>query len=91
MRATTDAVIPCAGSKWRWRGWPLFHGHGGTSVATDATSDSEVSICRYGVLSPPRHDATSRGGLESMRYVFVLWFYVFRYLSIELFIYLYGC
>jgi hypothetical protein len=47
----TNAVGPCVGSTQRWRGWPLFHGHGGWSVVTDAIGDIEVSICGYGLPS----------------------------------------
>jgi hypothetical protein len=50
-RVATDVVGPCVGPTWRWRGWPLFHDHGGTSVVTDATGDTEVSICGYGLPS----------------------------------------
>jgi hypothetical protein len=44
LRDETNAMGKCIGSTWRWGGWPLFHGHGGASVVTDATGDSEVSI-----------------------------------------------
>jgi hypothetical protein len=51
MRVVNDVVGPCAGMTWRWGGWPLFHGHGGASVATDAIGYSKVSIRGYGLPS----------------------------------------
>jgi hypothetical protein len=61
MRVVTDVVIPCGGSTWSCGGWPLFRDHGGISVVTYAIGDSKVSICGYGLLSPPRHDVASFG------------------------------
>jgi hypothetical protein len=45
----TDAVGTRVGPSLRRGGGPLFHGHGRTSVASNATSDLAISICRYGL------------------------------------------
>jgi len=41
-RVATNAVGPRVGPTWRLGGWPLFHGHGGSSVALDATGVVEA-------------------------------------------------
>jgi hypothetical protein len=50
MRATSDAVGPCARLAWGRRKWPLFHDHGGMRVVTYATGDTTVPIRWYGLL-----------------------------------------
>jgi hypothetical protein len=67
-----DAMGTCVGLTWRRGGWPLLHGHGGSSVASDATSDSVISIRGYGLQAGSRHGATSWGGLGPERYVLYL-------------------
>ena len=63
MRVVTDVVSPCVGPTQRWGGWPPFYDHGGVSVVTYYTCDFEVSIHGYGLLSRPRYDVASWGGL----------------------------
>jgi hypothetical protein len=68
-RATIDAMGPCFGPAWRRGGWPLLHTDRCSSVVTDATGDSMVSIRGNGLHVGSGHGATSWGGVGPKRYV----------------------
>jgi hypothetical protein len=47
----------------------ISHGHGGSSVAPDATGYLEISIHGYGLQTRSRYGVASWGGLGPARYV----------------------
>jgi hypothetical protein len=67
VRAAIDAMGTCLGATWRRGGWPLLHDHGCSSVVSDATGDSTISICGMDyrqdldMVLPPGEDWDQRG------------------------------